>query len=408
MSCRRILTHNAAALFSLTFWLRLVRVLFMLLVVFPVLYLRGVVRWATGAAQAVAKHHASRLREVQAQLLEQLSAECGRPVLSNFVELSHGLCRINMHYVSTGPADGRLVLLVHGFPHGWSTWSKVIPKLASAGFRVIAPDLRGYGLTDRPAGIASYRVEYIVGDLVELIQKLSDEKRAIVVSHDWGGVISWPLARDYPQHVSRLIAINGPSSSMWLNSMCTDLNQLLKSWYVFFLQLPILPELVYLYAHPRGAESTMRSIQARDPKAFTELETQLAAASMSQPGALTAMLNYYRANIYRFFNLRERCASVCGSRCPANSAPLLTCPTRVLWGTNDEALELICLSKQALAELPGLQLVDTRPLSHWVPQSAPDWVAGHVLEASAELLPTRPNVLRENGSGLEDVKRNKK
>jgi pimeloyl-ACP methyl ester carboxylesterase len=145
---------------------------------------------------------------------------------------------IRLHYVEAG--TGPLVLLLHGFPEFWGSWRHQIPALADAGFRVLAPDLRGYNLSSKPAGVESYRVAELVGDVVGLIRHAGEE-RATVVGHDWGGAIAWATAMRRGERIHRLIILNAPHPAAYLRELRRP-GQLLRSWYVFFFQLPLLPE----------------------------------------------------------------------------------------------------------------------------------------------------------------------
>src|SRR5262245_58570023 len=147
---------------------------------------------------------------------------------------------VRLHYAEAG--EGPLVVLLHGFPEFWYSWRHQIKGLAAAGFRVIAPDLRGYNESDKPPGIASYRLELLTQDIVELIQH-AGEKRAHVVGHDWGGGIAWWLAMQNPQVVERLVILNAPHPVAFFRELRRPA-QLLKSWYMFFFQLPWLPEVM--------------------------------------------------------------------------------------------------------------------------------------------------------------------
>src|SRR5579885_3573611 len=150
----------------------------------------------------------------------------------------HGMLTTNgirMHYVTQG--EGPLVLLLHGFPEFWYSWRFQIPVLAEQGYRVVAPDLRGYNETEKPK--RGYDIPTLLRDIAGLIEGLG-EQRAIIVGHDWGGVLAWQFAIDYPQMTTRLIIMNAPHPGAMLREMHTR-SQRRISWYIFFFQLPWLP-----------------------------------------------------------------------------------------------------------------------------------------------------------------------
>src|SRR5262245_37404008 len=147
---------------------------------------------------------------------------------------------VRLHYVEAG--SGPLVVLLHGFPEFWYCWRHQLPALAAAGFRAVAVDLRGYNESDKPPGARSYRLGVLVEAVAGLIEHLGAD-RGGVVGHDWGGVVAWVLAMRRPERVERLVAINAPHPAAWLRER-KDPAQLLRSWYTFFFQLPLLPEWV--------------------------------------------------------------------------------------------------------------------------------------------------------------------
>src|SRR5215203_1684309 len=146
---------------------------------------------------------------------------------------------VRLHYVGAG--TGPLVLLLHGFPEFWYSWRAQIPALVAAGYRVIAPDMRGYNLSEKPAGVRSYMLDTLCDDVLALIHHAGEE-RATVVGHDWGGAVAWNVPMRHPRAVERLIVLNAPHPGAFLRELRTPA-QIAKSWYMFFFQLPWLPEL---------------------------------------------------------------------------------------------------------------------------------------------------------------------
>jgi pimeloyl-ACP methyl ester carboxylesterase len=155
--------------------------------------------------------------------------------------LRHGtaaLSEVHLHYVEAG--EGPLVVLLHGFPDFWYGWRHQIPAIARAGFRVVAPDLRGYNLSSRPEGIQAYALRRLAGDVRELIAERG-ETEANLAGHDWGANVAWAVAAWHPESVRRLAILNVPHPRRMSEGLRT-LHQLRRSWYIFFFQLPRLPE----------------------------------------------------------------------------------------------------------------------------------------------------------------------
>jgi pimeloyl-ACP methyl ester carboxylesterase len=147
---------------------------------------------------------------------------------------------IRLHLVEMG--SGPLVLLLHGFPEFWYAWRFVIPRLAAAGFRVAAPDLRGYGLSERPRGTRRYTLDELSADVAGLVRALGEE-RAAVVGHDWGGVVAFAAAERHADVVDRLVVVNAPHPRAMRRELRNP-DQLRRSWYAGFFQLPWIPEAV--------------------------------------------------------------------------------------------------------------------------------------------------------------------
>jgi epoxide hydrolase 4 len=221
---------------------------------------------------------------------------------------------VRLHVVSEG--SGPPVLLLHGFPEFWYSWRQQLEALAAAGFTAVAPDLRGYGLSDKPAGVDSYRIERLGGDVVGLIRALGG--RAHVVGHDWGGAIAWWVAAAHPDRCDRLVTINGPHGGALLRAAASPA-QLLRSWYILFFQLPYLPERMVLA--PGFVRRTLRHHAAGD-ETFTEEDLARYEEALHRPGAAAAAINYYRAALRHL---------------PLLPAPV-TRPALVVWGERDRSL----------------------------------------------------------------------
>ncbi len=267
---------------------------------------------------------------------------------------------IRMHYVTQG--KGPLIVLLHGFPEFWYSWRHQIPVLAGQGYRVVAPDLRGYNETEKPQ--RGYDIPTLLCDIAGLITSLGEE-RAIIVGHDWGGVLAWQFAIDYPQMTRCLIVLNAPHPGAMLREMRT-FKQLRKSWYVFAFQLPWLPE--YMLSRNNADEiGRMMRGAALQKEAFPRSETAKYQQAMSQPGAIKAALNYYRQLIRRIPHIyRSRNFQV-------------NVPALLIWGEHDIALG-IELTEGLESWVPYLRIKRIPDSGHWVQQEQPEKVNQYMLE----------------------------
>jgi pimeloyl-ACP methyl ester carboxylesterase len=267
---------------------------------------------------------------------------------------------VRLHYVEAG--DGPPVLLLHGFPQFWYCWRHQIPALAAAGFRALAPDLRGYNLSERPPAVGDYRIEKLVDDVAGLIRHAGRE-RAIIIGHDWGGAVAWAVAMRCPELVKRLVVINAPHPAAFTRELRTAV-QLRRSWYIFFFQLPWLPESLVRRGNFAGLEQTFRHDPVR-PGTFTEEDIRLYKEALARPGALTAMLNWYRALGRR--GLRSK------------DVRPVTAPTLLVWGERDRYLGPR-LSEGIEQWVPNLRVERLPDASHWVPEEWPQRVNRLLIE----------------------------
>jgi pimeloyl-ACP methyl ester carboxylesterase len=252
-------------------------------------------------------------------------------------------------------------VLLHGFPEFWYGWRKQIPALAEAGCRVIVPDQRGYNLSDKPKGIRAYRVEELVADVVGLIDALEYE-RVNVVGHDWGAIVAWMLAIRHPDRLHRLGIVNVPHPAVIRQFLRRDPEQMVRSWYAAFFQLPGLPELSLRLGRWRGASLAMR--RSATPNAFTDEDMEKYRAAWSQPGAMTAMLNWYRAAArYRPRITNEMQVHV---------------PALILWGVKDVALTYR-MARPSLDYCDKGNLIFFPDATHWVQHEEVDEVNRHLL-----------------------------
>ena len=267
------------------------------------------------------------------------------------------LDEVRLHYVEAG--EGPLVVLLHGFPEFWLAWRFQIPALAESGFRVVAPDMRGYNLSSRPEGVAAYDIDRLTADVAELVHERGAQ-RALLAGHDWGAAVAWATAMNHPETVERLAILNVPHPRRMAQGLRTP-RQLAKSWYMFFFQLPWLPEQVVRARRWQllraGFEHDAR------PGAYTEADIERYIEAWSQPGAPTAMINYYRAA------LRQTPGRIATRLRPVQA------PTLVIWGERDRYLGAE-LAEPACDDVPNLEAVVRLPnASHWVYHDEPERVS---------------------------------
>jgi len=275
-------------------------------------------------------------------------------------ELAHGHARVGdvrLHYVECGRSDGPLVVLLHGFPEFWYSWRRQLPALAQAGFHVVAPDMRGYNLSDKPRKRRAYRAEQLGDDVAGLIGSFGVDS-AFVVGHDWGGAAAYAVAMRHPRLVRRLVVLNMPHPARMIAALRT-VRQLRKSWYVFLFQIPFLPE--RLLARERFSFAK-RSLRAGSPReAFSDEDLERYTEAWSQPGALTGMLNYYRAAALRT-----------PRRTLARMLPIAA-PTLVIWGERDRYIGNELAEPEA-RWVPDARVQRIPDASHWVQHEAPERV----------------------------------
>lgn len=246
---------------------------------------------------------------------------------------------MRLHYVEAG--TGPLVILLHGFPDFWLAWRRQIPALANAGFRVVAPDLRGFNLSDKPRGASEYSLGQVADDVVALIRHFGGQ-RASIVGHDIGGAVAWAVARRSLDVVDRIVAINAPPSHAFRAAL-RHVSQLRRSWYMLFFALPWLPERV-LGARRAALIGRIHEQGAVRPGAFEEEEIDAYRDAASRPGALTGMLNYYRAMLQRAFGsslgaMAHARATVAGERTTLGRSGRMNRPALVLWGDDEPFLD---------------------------------------------------------------------
>jgi pimeloyl-ACP methyl ester carboxylesterase len=263
---------------------------------------------------------------------------------------------LRFHAVEAGPEDGPLVLLLHGFPEFWYGWRHQIAPLAAAGYRVLAPDQRGYGESDKPKRLSAYRLDRLAADAAGLIAAAGRE-RAFVAAHDWGGMVAWWLAAQEPRRVERLAILNCPHPVVMRRCLRRDPAQRRRSWYIFFFQLPWLPEHRFRKDH---FEIGVRSVKGTArPGTFSDDDMALYRRAWGQPGALSGMLAWYRAA------LRRPPPRLPGVR--------VSPPTLLVWGLRDRFLSAEMI-EPSLALCDNARVERIPEASHWVQHEEPERV----------------------------------
>jgi len=269
---------------------------------------------------------------------------------------------VRLHCALAGPTDGPLVLALHGFPEYWRGMASTMVALAQSGFRVVAPDQRGYHLSEKPSTIDDYRIEELSADAAGLIQALGYES-AHVVGHDWGAAVAWWLALTQPALINRLVIANVPHPSVMARNIRSNRQQMRKSWYIFAAQIPLLPELLVFGPLTRTRFAHLISRTANQGSLDEAYQRELAQA-WSHPGAARGMFHWYRAAV------RRRPERLADKR--------VHVPTLILWGRNDVALSADMVE-------PSAQLCDDARIvwfddaTHWVLHDEPAATAAEIV-----------------------------
>lgn len=269
---------------------------------------------------------------------------------------------IQLHVVQAGPADGKPVFLLHGWPEFWYEWRHQIQPLTEAGYRLWIPDQRGYNTSDKPPAIKDYQVDLLVQDILGLMDQTRQEK-CLLVGHDWGGMIAWRIAMQYPERLEKLVIINLPHPKAFQRELRQSWKQKWKSAYVGTFQIPKFPEWYLGLQNWRRLVATLR--RSSIPGAFTNEDMQKYREAWSQPGAMTAMLNWYRAYWQH----------------PPKRPPDLRVhvPTLIIWGKKDHVLRWQ-MAQPSADMCDDARLVYIDEATHWVPADVPDQVNRLLLE----------------------------
>ncbi len=268
---------------------------------------------------------------------------------------------VRLHYIEEG--NGPLVVLLHGFPDFWYGWRNQIPTLSKS-YRVIALDMRGYNLSEKPIRVKDYRLSILASDVAELIKSLGEDQ-AFIVGHDWGGAVAWALATHYPRLVAKLAVLNLPHPSEMRRALYTfNLAQWKRSYYIFLFQLPLIPEWIIGRNLWKFFSAVFKKTGSPAP---SEDDIAEYIKAYSSSGTLTATINYYRAAMRNMKDLK-----LGGTRC-------LAMPVLMLWGEQDKFLgkELTYRTRDYCNDL---EIVYSPDSGHWIQLDNPELVNTKLLE----------------------------
>jgi epoxide hydrolase 4 len=271
-----------------------------------------------------------------------------------FQEKTYRVNEVTLHTKEAGPADGTLMLFLHGFPEFWYGWKNQLAYFAANGFRVIAPDQRGYNQSSKPEGKTAYHLDFLATDIAELIRQVTGNN-VILVGHDWGGAVAWTVADRYPELLQKLIILNMPHPAVMKSFLKGHPKQMVKSWYAGFFQLPWLPETVCKAFNYKILELSMTTSAAKN--AFSPEDLKHYKTAWNQPGALKAMLNWYRANPVGKLQMSES----------------IEVPTLLLWGKKDTFLSEE-MALPSIEKCTNGQLIFLKDASHWLHHENPELV----------------------------------
>jgi pimeloyl-ACP methyl ester carboxylesterase len=276
----------------------------------------------------------------------------------------HGYAQVGsvrLHYAERGEGD-ELVLLLHGFPECWYSWRHQLRALGDR-FHVVAPDMRGYNLSDKPPRVEDYRIEKLVDDVTGLIRHFG-QRQAIVVGHDWGAAVAWATALRHPEYVSRLITMQVPPPAAWRKNL--TLRQALRSWYMLFFQIPLLPEWLIGLNDFASVERTFKDTPG-NKNAFSNTDIAVYKKALKEPNALTSAVNYYRANVRSlFFPDRKESEDLTDDR--------VRVPTLLIYGELDKYVVPETLRDVGRFVDAPYREARFKKYGHWIQNEAPDEV----------------------------------
>ena len=273
---------------------------------------------------------------------------------------------VKLNYAIAGKGGEKLVVLLHGFPEFWYSWRRQLAALGDE-YTVVAPDMRGYNLSDKPERVADYHIDKLVDDVCGLIGHLGYEKAA-VVGHDWGAAVAWELAQNHPEYVSKLCALQIPPVSVWQKNQ--NFKQFVSSWYMFFFQIPYLPEWLLSRRDFALLADGLRNSTA-ESGVFTDADIAEYKKSWRETNHLNSLLNYYRANIWQRLFSKETPAKI-------------KVPTLFIYGEKDAVVlpeTVKGVGEAVAAPFSEIRIPDS---GHWVQQEAADVITDSLREFLAE------------------------
>lgn len=295
----------------------------------------------------------------------QIDEEGEQIVIEHHYRESNG---IKLHTVEAGPTDGEMVILLHGFPEFWYGWKEQIPFLVRQGYRVVAPDQRGYNLSDKPEQVRDYHIDTLADDIIGLIDGFGRE-RVFVVGHDWGAAVTWWLIARNPSRFYRAAVLNVPHPDVLRGSWRSNWEQVRKSWYILFFQIPWLLEWI---GRMTGYRLGMRLLsESSNPDTFTAADLEKYLEAWRQPHALRSMLNWYRSIV---------------RHAPTLPNPQVEIPLLIIWGGQDVALTRKT-AMQSLDYCADGRLYFLEEATHWVQHDEPEKVnqlIGRFLQAASD------------------------
>lgn len=262
---------------------------------------------------------------------------------------------LSFEYTDSGPADGEVVVLLHGFPQDRTSWDAIIPALNQAGYRTVALDQRGYSPGARPGSVSGYGWKKTAGDVIALLDEVG-AARAHVVGHDWGGSVAWCVASEWPDRVASLTVLSTPHPGA-ISAVAFSSTQLVKSWYMGLFQVPKVSEKLLSPGKP-GWGALMRGLPAERVKHYTE--------RMSQPGALSAALNWYRVLPHELSH-------------PSLKVRRVSVPTAYIWGSRDPALGRAAAEATSKFVVGPYRFVALVGAGHWLPEKNSEAVLGELI-----------------------------
>lgn len=276
---------------------------------------------------------------------------------------------IQLHVRHAGAESDPLLILLHGFPDFWYGWNRQIPSLSQAGYHVIVPDQRGYNLSEKPSRVSEYTISELAKDVIGIIDFFGREK-TILAGHDWGAAVAWYIGMVYPQRLERLIVVNVPHHAAMNRALQKPvLRQLLKSWYMFYFQIPGLPEFGLSTRKFNPLEKAL--VSTARPGSFSAEDLQEYRKAWAQPGAITGAINWYRAI------MRQGLASG-KTRFTNHFKKRVSVPTLLLWGDKDAFLEPF-LADWSMEWVDHGKLVRFPEASHWILCEEPDQVSQEII-----------------------------